>query len=316
MEGRGKHGARAAGPAGDKSADRSLHKKRMDVDADEDTNNITNYTDICNFDVDPESVPDDVDVLIRSRKCQLWMRITILLEGIMYHVPLEFEHNKIKMVKTDPGRVCLLDLEIIPELCIVRRPTVVGLDLVVFSKLIRSLSNSGGSILEFKILKSKPDEMEIRLFHPDKRVEVSSTIVLLDIEHEKVIIPQRNYSRVVTLPSSDFQRYTKELSTISRKINIYTEDGVLFMQARGDQGSSTIKLIPNPSGMHWLLNDNAAKRIGGVFPSRFLERFAKPLDTSVNLFLEEGLPLVIRYMTEFSSVRLVIAPFEMNEEDS
>ena len=233
----------------------------------------------------------------------------------MYHTPLNFTPGKIKMVKTDSGCVCLLDMEITPEVCIARKETTIGLDLVVFSKLIRSLSNSGGSVMELRILKSKPDEMQIKLFHSEKRVLVTSTIVLLDITNEEIIIPTHIYSRVLSLPSADFQRYTKELSTISSKIGLYTRDGALYMEAKGDHGSSCIKLLPNPSGLHWLSNQNAVEMVGGIYPSRFLERFSKPLDINVHLFFDNGRPLVIRYKTPYSIIRLVIAPFETENED-
>jgi len=69
----------------------------------------------------------------------------------------------------------------------------------------------------------------------------------MDIDSEHLGIPDTQYKCVVTMPSSEFQRICRELSTIGDTVAISaTKDGIKF-SVSGDLGTGNISCRPDTS---------------------------------------------------------------------
>lgn len=84
----------------------------------------------------------------------------------------------------------------------------------------------------------------------------------------------------------------RELAALSNKIKIKSTADQLILSAEGTMGSSEIVIRPTASGMHWISIDNNEDSDGGgdavvegVYFSKFLERFSRPLDPICEIFV-------------------------------
>jgi len=182
--------------------------------------------------------------------------------------------------------------------------------------MLRSLT-TGGYLIEFVLDDDDPEYLRITISNSDKRVKTTHRLRLLNLADEQISIPATTFNRVLSIPSTDFQRYIKELASVNKYITIKSTRDKLILSAMGNTGPSSIEIEATASGMHFqhreLLEDDDSI-VEGVYLSRFLERFSRPLDSNVQLFLKKDYPLVLRYCLPTAVIRLVLAP-EDNDGD-
>jgi proliferating cell nuclear antigen len=142
---------------------------------------------------------------------------------------------------------------------------------------------------------------------------------LMDITAENLGIPDTEYECTVRMPSSEFQRICRDLSTIGDTVEIaVTKDGVRFACA-GDIGSANIMVRqhsvadrPDES-----TSIEMSEPVALTFALRYLNSFAKAtcLSPGVVIKLSRELPVVVEYrMVEMGHVRYYLAP-KIDEEE-
>ena len=200
---------------------------------------------------------------------------------------------------------------------ILRKRRLITFTCVVPYRMLRNLTTSG-FMLEFKLTAEESDFLHITITNTDKKTVTRNKLKLLRLPDEEIIIPATVFNRVLSMPSTDFQRYIRELSTISDKIKIKSTSNILILSASGTSGETSIEIQPTSAGLHWshIAKDDDAEDdvVEGVFHSKYLERFARPLDDEVELFIRKNYPLVIRYVLPSAHVQLVIAACQDEDE--
>lgn len=238
----------------------------------------------------------------------------------MTECPITFSQEGMKLMSLDPLKVALLHLSAKSEFYYCKDTIVIGINMIALYKMLRNLT-TGGYMLEFTMTTQEPDVLSIVLMNSDKRTKTSNKLRLMTLPDETLLIPSTSFQRVLSIPSADLQRYIRELSSISKKITIKSTKDQLILSANGAMGSSEIVIRPTASGMHWMNISDTSDEGGedvvveGTFFSKYLERFSRPLDPIVELFLKANYPLVLRYQLSTSVLRLVIAPVA-NEDDA
>ncbi|CAA6656759.1 unnamed protein product [Spirodela intermedia] len=124
---------------------------------------------------------------------------------------------------------------------------------------------------------------------------------LMDIDSEHLGIPEAEYHAIVRMPSSEFARICKDLSSIGDTVVIsVTKEGVKF-STRGDIGMQTLFAGKTP------------------LSTRYMNSFTKatPLSSTVTISLSSELPVVVEYkIAEMGYIRFYLAPkIEDEEED-
>ncbi|KAL5018068.1 hypothetical protein ScPMuIL_003790 [Solemya velum] len=130
---------------------------------------------------------------------------------------------------------------------------------------------------------------------------------LIDLDTEHLGIPPTEYSCIIKLPSSEFQRICRDLK------------GVKF-SASGDLGTGNIKLAQNSSSDKEeeavVIEMNQAVTL--TFALRYLNYFTKatPLSGQVSLSMSQDVPLVVEYKVgDMGYVRFYLAPKIEDQED-
>jgi proliferating cell nuclear antigen len=145
---------------------------------------------------------------------------------------------------------------------------------------------------------------------------------LMDIDSEHLGIPEAEYHAIVRMPSAEFARICKDLSSIGDTVVIsVTKEGVKF-STKGDIGSANIVCRQNTSvdkpddATVIEMNEPVALQ----FALRYMNSFTKatPLSNTVTISLSNELPVVVEYkIAEMGYVRFYLAPkIEEDEEET
>ncbi|KAL0915167.1 hypothetical protein M5K25_015566 [Dendrobium thyrsiflorum] len=193
-----------------------------------------------------------------------------------------------------------------------------GMNLNNMSKMLKCAGNDdiitikgddGGDTITFMF--ESPNQDKISDFE----------MKLMDIDSEHLGIPEAEYHAVVKMPSSEFSRICKDLSSIGDTVVIsVSKEGVKFT-TRGDIGAANIvcrqnKTVDKPDEAT-IIEMN--EPVSLTFALRYLNSFTKAtsLSESVTISLSSDLPVVIEYkIADMGYIRFYLAPkIEDDEEE-
>ncbi|KAL0436529.1 UNVERIFIED_CONTAM: Proliferating cell nuclear antigen [Sesamum radiatum] len=145
---------------------------------------------------------------------------------------------------------------------------------------------------------------------------------LMDIDSEHLGIPEAEYHAIVRMPSAEFARICKDLSSIGDTVVIsVTKEGVKF-STRGDIGTANVVCRQNTTvdkpEEATVIEMN--EPVSLTFALRYLNSFTKatPLSNTVTISLSSELPVVVEYkIAEMGYIRFYLAPkIEEDEEET
>jgi proliferating cell nuclear antigen len=132
----------------------------------------------------------------------------------------------------------------------------------------------------------------------DIRQCYSQKLRLIEPDAEELIIPDIEYSTIINLPSSDFQKSIRDLSSISDRLEIKSVGSDLIFSCEGSFASSKIYRSEMDSFMEFTKkSDDPSNIVQGVFSLKSLSQFIKctPLCSTVEIYLSNDLPLICAY---------------------
>lgn len=121
---------------------------------------------------------------------------------------------------------------------------------------------------------------------------------LIDPDPEELVIPPLEYSTIINLPSADFQKSIRDLSSISDRMEIKSVGSDLIFSCEGSFASSKIYRSEMNSFMEFTQRpDDPSSIVQGIFSLRSLSQFIKctPLCSTVEIYLSNNLPLICSY---------------------
>ncbi|KAL9273079.1 Proliferating cell nuclear antigen-like protein [Drosera capensis] len=143
---------------------------------------------------------------------------------------------------------------------------------------------------------------------------------LMDIDSEHLGIPEAEYHAIVRMPSAEFARICRDLSSIGDTVVIsVTKEGVKF-STRGDIGTANIVCRQNTTvdkpEDQTVIEMNEPVTL--TFALRYMNSFTKatPLSNIVTISLSSELPVVVEYkIAEMGYIRFYLAPKIEEDED-
>jgi hypothetical protein len=100
------------------------------------------------------------------------------------------------------------------------------------------------------------------------------------------------------MPSSDFQKYVRDLTPLSMRVEIKSIGPQLLFEAKGDYCNIIFSRSENVDGeMTYKCQTDPKKIIQGEFSLKFLGYFIRctPLCTQIEVYLENDKPIVVKY---------------------
>lgn len=190
----------------------------------------------------------DVIMCMRTLQSGQWRTLVDALKDLCPEVPVKFDHEGMKLISMDVAHVVLIHVHAVSEFYYCKSQITIGLNVQALYKMLRSLTTSG-YMLEFVLRASDDEHLFITITNNEKRTSIRHSLNLMQLGDTSISIEPTTFHRVLSLPATDFQRYVKELSSISDKIKIaYTGDR-LVLSAEGDNGTTEIEIRPTPSGL-------------------------------------------------------------------
>ena len=135
---------------------------------------------------------------------------------------------------------------------------------------------------------------------------------LMDIEEETYDITPIQFPYSITMPSSDFHKYCKDMSGSTEKIEIKATSKKLFFSGKGEIGNVEFEVGETNGGLQIVsTTSNTNEIVQGLFDLKFLIIFAKctNLCNQVVLFLKNDYPIIVTYqVAALGEIKLVLSP--------
>lgn len=242
------------------------------------------------------------------------------LKDILLETNITFEPDGMRIINMDKSHTILVHLFLAAQNfefyeC-KKDKIIIGVNMFHLFKLINTIENDEtltiyiensdyvDGIVSYLTLKYENGEIKqcktqkLRLIEPDP---------------EELQYPDVNFSSIINLPSSDFQKIIRDLSCISEKLEIKSVGSELIFKCSGQFASAEIHRAESDGdnkSMSFAVKQDSTKIIQGEFSLKNLGYFIKctNLCQQIEIYLENDLPLVVKYnVASLGSIRLCLA---------
>lgn len=192
---------------------------------------------------------------------------------------------------------------------------VIGVNMLNFYKLVRTI-NSNDTLTLF-IENSDINHLGIKIENGEKNTKTIYKLNLLDLDNERIDIPNEEFNTVINLPSVDFQKICRDMNNIADNVEITNRSNQLILNCKGDFCSQETIIIDNDTGVNTINNKNKTKNdtdneiVQGIFQLKYLVLFTKctNLCSTVEILLKNDYPLIINYMVaSLGELRWCLSP--------
>lgn len=250
---------------------------------------------------------------LKTIQCTVFKTLIEALKEILIDVNIEFSNEFIKIVKMDVSHTVLVNMELKAEnfeyyKCDYTndKPLVVGINILYLFKLLKTLNND--DILSFYINDDSPGILDIRLENNTKNTITKYLLNLIEIDEETLQFPSTNFDTVITYNASTFQKLIKDMSSLSKTIEIKSYNRQLMFSCEGDFASQETIIGENTDDIKF--NKYTDVIIQGEYLSKHLLSFTKctNLCNNIKIYLKNDYPLIIEYTAgNLGKITLVVA---------
>lgn len=233
------------------------------------------------------------------------------LKEVLIDVNVYFDNTGIKIMSMDGAKIALVHLMLDAsqfEQYYCSQQTQIGLNMLSFFKLLKSIGNN--DTLTLYIEKEDSFNLGILIENKDRNLVNNIKLKLLDLDDAVLEIPHVSFDSVITMPCVDFQKYCRDLSSISDVVKISSKGDIFCMEADGDFAHQSISIGETSNGLVISKRDAA---VSGSFPLKFLNLFCKSssLCSNIELFIKEKYPLILVFaVANLGSLKFCLAPLD------
>ena len=234
------------------------------------------------------------------------------LKEILTDANLEFDKTGIKVMAMDSSHTVLVHLKLNSENfeyfhC--KNKVVLGINMINFFKLIKTMSNSDTLTLFLK--EDNQSVLGIKIENSEKNSTTRYKLNLMDLHENNISIPPATFDSVITMPSTDFQKICRDMHNLADEIEIKSVGQQLMFSCKGDFASQETCIGEANSGMSFIKNQNPDEIVQGIFALKHLVLFSKctNLCNSIEMYLKNDYPLIIKYtVASLGAIKLCLAP--------
>ena len=139
----------------------------------------------------------------------------------------------------------------------------------------------------------------------------SQKLRLIEPDSEEIPDIQVEYSTIINLPTTDFQKIIRDLNGVSDRIEIRSVGKDLTFSCEGTYASSKVYRTESEGNLNFKQNDDPSVIVQGEFSLKSLSQFIKctPLCSHLEMYLGNDLPLIIKYdVASLGSISLALDP--------
>lgn len=262
----------------------------------------------------------DVGQVLHIKTVQIAPFRTLMgaLKDILLEANITFTPEGMSIVSMDKSHTVLVNLQLRAEnfeefTCAFPR-IVVGVNVMHLSKLVNTIDND--DILTMFIDRADYEEgvvtyLGLKFENGDIKQCKVQRLKLIEPDPEELQVPAVSFSSVITLPSGDFQKIVRDLSSVSERLEIVSVGAELVFRCKGPFAEVEVRRSENSHNMEFVVRPDDARVIQGEFSLKNLGYFIKctNLCTTIDMYLENKLPVIVRYaVASLGEIRLCLAP--------
>ena len=256
---------------------------------------------------------------IKTVQASAYRTMIEALRGILPEANFEFDHTGMKVVTMDTSQTVLIHLKLHADRfesyhCLDK--IVLGLNMHHYFSLIKTIGNS--DTLTLYVKENKPNVLSIKIENNEKNQMTIYNINLIDVDQICFDIPPVEFDSVITLPSDEFHKITRDMNNLSEKIEIKSTASQLILSCKGDFATRQTIMGETPGGMSYIDNTNPDEIVQGIFTLKDLVMFGKctNLSNTIEMYLKNDYALIIKYtVASLGEIKLCIAPDNMTDDD-
>ena len=242
------------------------------------------------------------------------------LKDILLETNIIFSEDGIRIVNMDKSHTILAHLYLpsknfeVYEMREGIKKIVIGVNMFHLFKLINSIDNDDTLTIYIEDgdwNSGVPNFLGLKFENGDIKQCKTQKLRLIEPDPEELEVPDVAFSSIINLPSTDFQKIIRDLSSISDKLEIKSVGNELIFHCKGPYASAEIRREESDGNMDFVQKQESTKIIQGEFSLKNLGYFIKctNLCNSIQMYLENNLPLVVKYnVASLGEIRLCLAP--------
>ena len=254
---------------------------------------------------------------IKTVQIQPIRNMITAIKDILTDATITFTKNGFKIINFDKTHTILVNIFLNAEKfekynCIPDKIIVCANTLHLF-KVISTMSND--DTLSMYIENSDYHDgivshLGLQYDNGDIKQCYSQKLRLIEPDMEEFNVPDVEYSTIINLPTSDFQKIIRDLNGISDRIEIKSVGSDLIFSCQGNFATSRIYRSESDGYMEFIQKPDEAVVIQGEFSLRSLSHFIKctPLCSHLEMYLGNDLPLIVKYdVASLGEIKLCLA---------
>jgi len=250
-----------------------------------------------------DTFPENV-LTIKTVQISPFRTLMTALKDILIETNISFQPDGIRIINMDKSHTVLVHLYLASTNfefyeC-KKEKIVVGVNMFHLFKLINSIDNDDTLTIYIEnedYCDGIVSHLALKFENGEIKQCKTQKLRLIEPEEEELIYPEVQFSSVINLPSTDFQKIIRDMSCISDKIEIKTVGNELIFRCTGQFASCQIHRAESDGSMEYIMKQDSSKIIQGEFSLKNLGYFIKctNLCSQIELYLANDLPLVVKY---------------------
>lgn len=265
---------------------------------------------------------DTSDLLFRIRtvKAAPFRTLVEAVKDILTDANLEIDSTGIKVLSMDGTHTILVHLRLQADrfdefYC--PKKHVLGINMINFHKLVKTMSNNESIVLYMK--KSDTTKLGIEILNGEKQMVTYFHLNLIELDVQPISIPPVQFISTITMPSTDFQKIIRDMSTLGEKVEIQSASQQLIFRCKGDYADQETVFSIGQNGLSQTKGPSssssnvatAAEIFQGQFYLKHLVLFIKctSLCSDICLYLKNDYPIIVEYnVAGLGDIKLALAP--------
>jgi proliferating cell nuclear antigen len=240
------------------------------------------------------------------------------LKDILLETNITFKKDGIRIINMDKSHTILAHLFLRAENFELyeckQEKIIIGVNMFHLFKLINSIDNDDTLTIYIENADYQDgvtSYLGLNFENGDIKQCKTQKLRLIEPDHEELQVPDVEFSSIINLPSSDFQKIIRDLSPLSDKLEIKSLANELIFRCSGSFATAEIRRAEADGSLEFQLKPDNSKIIQGEFSLKNLGYFIKctNLCSQIEMFLENDLPLVVKYhVASLGEIKLCLAP--------
>lgn len=194
----------------------------------------------------------------------------------------------------------------------------VGVSMLSLFKLIKTIS-SKTDIVTFFLHKDRCHELGIGIHNEYNKSSTVFSLKILDLNHLNINIPTFEYDKIVTLPSTTFQKLCRDMMNLSSFVLIESSPNKLTLSVQGDFASQSTTFLQEEEGeQQQQQQQEGGESFDGLFSLKFLNLFGRSssLSPNVTMYLKKSHPMVLSYeIGSLGELKFLLTPQIDGDDD-